>query len=70
MTEKASSVLLVLMEAFIIFCGLVIAIAGMRAFALAYLRLHDLYLTHQEAGQIVAFVVAVTIAAWFEFYRE
>ena len=70
MTEKANSVLLVLVEAFIIFCGLVIAIAGMKALAIAYLRLHDLYFAHMEAGQMAAFGLAVAIAIWFEFYRE
>jgi len=65
----ASSVLLVLAEAFIIFCGLIIAIAGLRAAAFGCLRLLDLYRVHPGAGQIMVFVGAIAIAIWFEFFR-
>jgi hypothetical protein len=70
LTEKASGVLLVLAEGFILFCALIVAISFAKALALAYLRLLELYLAHPDASQVVVFVIAVTIAVWFEFYRK
>jgi hypothetical protein len=69
-TEKAIGVLLVLAEAFLIFCGLTIVIAFARGLALAYLRLFDRYLAYPDAGRIAILVVAVAVAIGFEFYRR